>query len=212
MAVAGFSTKTPWEDLPAKVREVILHGSGKTAITMTYEDGLRSYKTSKPFEGVVPNMERRWRETDSDWVRDDLAKYQSNKACEACNGHRLKPEALAVKLDGLHISQVAEFSVAQAAAWFGALNGKLRKKEQEIAARILKEINERLGFLVNVGLDYLTLSRGSGTLSGGVRASAAGGHCPAGAGRSRARPAHRARRSDRSRSERRGGYAGFPRR
>jgi excinuclease ABC subunit A len=161
------STKTPWEDLPAKVREVILHGSGKTAITMTYEDGLRSYKTSKPFEGVVPNMERRWRETDSDWVRDDLAKYQSNKACEACNGHRLKPEALAVKLDGLHISQVAEFSVAQAAAWFGALNGKLRKKDQEIAARILKEINERLTFLVDVGLDYLTLSRGSASLSGG---------------------------------------------
>ncbi len=161
------STRTPWEDLPAKVREVILHGSGKTAITMTYEDGLRSYKTTKPFEGVVPNMERRWRETDSDWVRDDLGKYQSNKACEACGGHRLKPEALAVKLDRLHISQVAEFSVAQAAEWFGALNDKLRRKDQEIAERILKEINERLKFLVDVGLDYLTLSRGSASLSGG---------------------------------------------
>ncbi len=161
------STRTPWEDLPAKVRDVILHGSGKTAITMTYEDGLRSYKTTKPFEGVVPNMERRWRETDSDWVRDDLGKYQSNKACEACGGHRLKPEALAVKLDKLHISEVAEFSVAKAADWFAALNGKLRKKDQEIAARILKEINERLKFLVDVGLDYLTLSRGSASLSGG---------------------------------------------
>ncbi len=161
------STRTPWEDLPAKVREVVLHGSGKTAITMTYEDGLRSYKTTKPFEGVVPNMERRWRETDSDWVRDDLGKYQSNKACEACGGHRLKPEALAVKLDRLHISQVAKFSVAQAAEWFGALNDKLRRKDQEIAERILKEINERLKFLVDVGLDYLTLSRGSASLSGG---------------------------------------------
>ncbi len=161
------STRTPWEDLPAKVREVVLHGSGKTAITMTYEDGLRSYKTTKPFEGVVPNMERRWRETDSDWVRDDLGKYQSNKACEACGGHRLKPEALAVKLDRLHISQVAEFSVAQAAEWFGALNDKLRRKDQQIAERILKEINERLKFLVDVGLDYLTLSRGSASLSGG---------------------------------------------
>ncbi len=161
------STRTPWEDLPAKVREVVMHGSGKTAITMTYEDGLRSYKTTKPFEGVVPNMERRWRETDSDWVRDDLGKYQSNKACEACGGHRLKPEALAVKLDRLHISQVAKFSVAQAAEWFGALNDKLRRKDQEIAERILKEINERLKFLVDVGLDYLTLSRGSASLSGG---------------------------------------------
>ncbi|MEQ8356972.1 MAG: excinuclease ABC subunit UvrA [Kiloniellaceae bacterium] len=161
------STRTPWEDLKQSVRDVILYGSGKTAITMTYDDGLRSYKTSKPFEGVVPNMQRRWRETDSDWVRDDLSKYQSNKACEACGGYRLKPEALAVKLDRLHISEVTEFSVAKAADWFGALNGTLRPKEQEIASRILKEINDRLRFLVDVGLDYLTLSRGSASLSGG---------------------------------------------
>ncbi|MPZ11511.1 MAG: excinuclease ABC subunit UvrA [Kiloniellaceae bacterium] len=161
------STRTAWSELKPQVREIILYGSGTTAITMTYEDGLRSYKTSKPFEGVVPNMERRWRETDSDWVRDDLGKYQSNKACEVCEGYRLKPEALAVKLDGLHISQVAEFSVAQAVEWFTALNDKLRPQQQEIAARILKEINERLRFLVDVGLDYLTLSRGSGSLSGG---------------------------------------------
>jgi len=161
------STRTPWADLKATVRDTILYGSGKAEITMTYEDGLRKYKTSKPFEGVIPNMERRWRETDSDWIRDDLAKYQANKPCDVCHGHRLKPEALAVKLDGLHISEVADFSVAQAANWFGALNDKLRPKDQEIAARILKEINERLRFLVDVGLDYLTLSRGSGSLSGG---------------------------------------------
>ncbi|MEQ9607995.1 MAG: excinuclease ABC subunit UvrA [Kiloniellaceae bacterium] len=161
------STRTAWEDLKPQVRDTILYGSGKTAITMTYEDGLRSYKTAKSFEGVIPNMERRWRETDSDWVRDDLGKYQSNKACTVCNGHRLKPEALAVKLDKLHISEVAEFSVAQAAEWFAALNDKLKPKDQEIAARILKEINERLRFLVDVGLDYLTLSRGSASLSGG---------------------------------------------
>src|SRR3546814_16807436 len=114
-------------------------------------------------------MERRWRETDSDWIRDDLAKYQSNKACDVCNGHRLKPEALAVKLDGLHISQVAEFSVAHAAAWFSALNGKLRPKQQEIAARILQELNERQRFPVDVGIDYLTLSRGYGNVYGGER-------------------------------------------
>jgi len=161
------STRTPWNEQKKQVCDVVLFGSGKTAITMNYEDGLRSYKTTKPFEGVIPNMERRWRETDSDWVRDDLGKYQSNRACESCGGHRLKPEALAVKLDGLHISEVAELSVAQAAAWFGALNDKLRPKEQEIAERILKEINERLRFLVDVGLDYLTLSRGSASLSGG---------------------------------------------
>ncbi|WP_299617002.1 excinuclease ABC subunit UvrA [Pelagibius sp.] len=161
------STRTPWNELKKSVREAILYGSGKTAITMTYEDGLRSYKTTKPFEGVIPNMERRWRETDSDWVRDDLGKYQSNQACEACGGFRLKPEALAVKIDGLQVGEVAEFSVAQAAAWFSGLSKKLRPKQREIAARILKEINERLRFLVDVGLDYLTLSRGSATLSGG---------------------------------------------
>ncbi len=161
------STRTPWKELKKSVRDVILYGSGKTPITMAYEDGLRSYKTTKPFEGVIPNMERRWRETDSDWVRDDLSKYQSNQPCEACGGFRLKPEALAVKIDGLHISQVAEFSVAEAADWFSKLSKKLKPKQREIASRILKEINERLRFLMDVGLDYLTLSRGSASLSGG---------------------------------------------
>ena len=161
------STRTPWAELPAKVRTAILQGSGGTPITMRYDDGVRAYETSKPFEGVLPNMERRWRETESDWIRDDLARYQANKPCEACGGHRLKPEALAVKVDGRHVGEVAALSVAEAAAWFEGLSGRLRPQHREIAARILKEINERLRFLMDVGLEYLTLSRASGTLSGG---------------------------------------------
>ena len=163
----GISTATPWRDLPAKVRNAILYGSGGEAVTMAYDDGLRSYQTSKPYEGVVPNMERRWRETDSDWVREELAKYQSNKACEACNGYRLRPETLAVKINGLHIGQVTVFSVAKAAEWFEGLEPHLNAQQREIARRILKEVNERLRFLVDVGLEYLTLSRASATLSGG---------------------------------------------
>ncbi|MEJ1995782.1 MAG: excinuclease ABC subunit UvrA [Limibacillus sp.] len=161
------STTTPWKELPAEVRQSILYGTGSEPVTLRYDDGLRTYETNKPFEGIIPNMERRWRETDSDWVRDELNKYQANRPCETCNGHRLKPEALAVKVNGLHISEVAEFSIAAAAQWFRALPKKLTGKQQEIAERILKEINERLSFLEAVGLDYLTLSRASATLSGG---------------------------------------------
>jgi excinuclease ABC subunit A len=161
------SAGTRWCDLPEEVRQAILFGSGDEVVTFSYDDGLRSYETSKSFEGVVPNMERRWRETDSDWVRDELSRYQSDKACQACGGHRLKPEALAVKIDGRHIGQAAELSVAEAAAWFSGLADKLTDKQREIAQRILKEINERLRFLVDVGLEYLTLSRASATLSGG---------------------------------------------
>ena len=160
------STREPWKDLPEEVRQGILYGIA-TPVTLRYDDGLRSYETKKPFEGIIPNMERRWRETDSDWVRDELAKYQANRPCETCNGHRLKPEALAVKINGAHISETTEFSIAEAAAWFRALPSQLTKKQQEIAQRILKEINERLSFLEAVGLDYLTLSRASATLSGG---------------------------------------------
>ena len=163
----GVSTGTAWRDLPEKVRNTILNGSGKEPITMRYDDGLRTYETSKPFEGVLPNMARRWRETDSDWVREELSKYQATQACDACDGYRLKPEALAVKIAGLHIGEVSQFSVAEAARWFESLEEKLTPKQQEIAVRILKEINERLRFLVDVGLEYLTLSRGSATLSGG---------------------------------------------
>ncbi len=161
------STTTPWEELREDVRAAILYGSGETPIKFSYDDGVRKYSNTRPFEGVIPNMERRWRETDSSWVREELGRYQMATPCETCEGHRLKPEALAVKIDGLHISEVTAFSIARAAEWFAALDAKLTPKQREIARRILKEINERLGFLVNVGLEYLTLSRRSGTLSGG---------------------------------------------
>jgi len=161
------SSRTPWEELPVHVRKTILEGSDGEPITMRYDDGVRAYETTKPFEGVVPNMERRWRETDSDWIRDELSRYQANKACSACGGYRLKPEALAVKIDGRHVSEIAEYSIAESAHWFEGLAKRLRPQQREIAERILKEINERLRFLVDVGLEYLTLSRGSGTLSGG---------------------------------------------
>jgi excinuclease ABC subunit A len=162
-----FSLGVPWAELPKRIRDIILFGSGNEAVTLTFDDGTRSYKTTKPFEGVITNMDRRFRETDSSWVREELGRYQASSPCDACNGQRLKPEALAVKIDGLNIAQVTDFSIAQAAAWFGALNAKLTPKQQDIAYRILKEINERLGFLNSVGLDYLTLSRASATLSGG---------------------------------------------
>ena len=160
------STATPWRQLPEKVRKAILHGT-EEPVTMTFNDGLRSYTTTKPFEGIIPNMERRWKETDSTWVREELQRYQASSTCEVCEGHRLKPEALAVKVGGKHIGETALMSITAAAEWFKALSKKLKPQQQEIAARILKEINERLGFLVNVGLDYLTLGRASATLSGG---------------------------------------------
>ena len=161
------SIKTPWDDLPEHVRNGILFGTDGTAIKMSYDDGLRKYNTDKPFEGVIPNMDRRWRETDSAWVREELGRYQGVKACEVCEGQRLKPEALAVKIAGQTISAVADLSILDARGWFDTLEDSLSPKHREIAQRILKEIRERLGFLVNVGLDYLTLSRASGTLSGG---------------------------------------------
>ena len=163
----GVSMHEPWRELPEEVRGGILFGTGGAAVAMRYDDGLRSYETQKAFEGVVPNMERRWRETDSDWVRDEISRFQSSRPCEACGGNRLKPEALAVKIDALHIGEVARMSVGQSLAWFQTLAEKLKPKEREIAARILKEINERLDFLNDVGLTYLTLSRASATLSGG---------------------------------------------
>jgi excinuclease ABC subunit A len=158
---------TPWRDLPKKVRDVVLQGSGGEAIAMRYDDGIRQYQTTKPFEGVIPNLDRRWKETDSSWVREELERFQHEAKCETCGGARLKPEALAVKIGGLNVSQVTEFAIGEAVQWFLALDPKLTPKQREIAARILKEINERLGFLDNVGLSYLTLNRTSGTLSGG---------------------------------------------
>ncbi|MFZ9078286.1 MAG: excinuclease ABC subunit UvrA [Alphaproteobacteria bacterium] len=159
--------KTPFGELPKNVREAILFGSGEEVIPIKYDDGLRSYTVKKTFEGVVNNLERRWRETDSSWVREELSKFMSAAACATCKGKRLKPEALAVKIDMRDISEVTDFSVAKAKDWFLELPNSLSPKQLEIGERILKEINERLGFLVDVGLGYLTLSRGSGGLSGG---------------------------------------------
>ncbi|WP_120496501.1 excinuclease ABC subunit UvrA [Kiloniella sp. EL199] len=163
----GFALDLAWNDLPEKIKKLLLHGSGKEVIEMTYTDGNRSYQTKKPFEGIIPNMERRFRETDSDWVREELSKYQTKQPCQTCDGHRLKPEALAVKIGKKHIGEIAQLSIAEAEKWFNEIPEILSDKENEIAVRILKEINERLYFLVNVGLDYLTLSRSSATLSGG---------------------------------------------
>jgi excinuclease ABC subunit A len=157
----------PWKSLPEDFRNVILYGSGEDEITFTYDDGVRHYSTTKPFEGVITNIERRWRETESSWVREELSRFQSDQPCEACAGYRLKPQALAVKIDRLHIGQVADMSIREACHWFDTLPAKLTPKQNEIAERILKEIRERLNFLNDVGLDYLTLARASGTLSGG---------------------------------------------
>ena len=157
----------PWKSLPEDFRNVILYGSGEDEITFTYDDGVRHYSTAKPFEGVITNIERRWRETESSWVREELSRFQSDQPCEACAGNRLKPQALAVKIDRLHIGQVADMSIREACHWFATLPAKLTPKQNEIAERILKEIRERLNFLNDVGLDYLTLARASGTLSGG---------------------------------------------
>ena len=162
-----FSLDMPFSKLDPKVQSVILMGSGKEAVVMTYDDGLRSYRTQKPFEGIIPNLTRRYRETDSNWVREELDKFRANHPCDTCHGKRLKPESLAVKVENKDISDISSLSIADALAWFGALEKKLDPQRAEIATRILKEINERLGFLANVGLNYLNLSRNSGTLSGG---------------------------------------------
>ena len=162
-----FKATSKWADLDDMARDVILYGTGDEEILFLYNDGSRKFETVKPFEGVIPNLERRWRETDSSWVREDLARFQAITDCEACEGMRLKPEALSVKIDGLSISEATQMSIRNAGAWFNQLEKKLTKKEKEIAVRVLKEIRDRLLFLNNVGLDYLTLSRASGTLSGG---------------------------------------------
>ena len=161
------SMSKPWEQLPKYVQLALLYGSDEEDITFTYDDGLRTYKTSKPFEGVIGNIERRWNETDSEWVREELSRYQGAHPCEACSGYRLKPQALSVKIGGLHIGEVCDFSIKAANEWFADIPKTFTKKQSEIATRILKEIRERLQFLNDVGLDYLTLSRSSGTLSGG---------------------------------------------
>jgi len=161
------STHVAFKELPKKVQDAILNGSGNESIKMKYDDGAKAYTVDKPFEGVIPNLDRRYEETDSAWIQEELSRYLSSKPCEDCKGYRLKPESLAVKIDGKHVGQVTEFAIDEAARWFATLESKLTPQRREIAYRILKEINDRLGFLVNVGLEYLTLSRASGTLSGG---------------------------------------------
>ena len=161
------TTSAPWEDLPAKVRDAILNGTGEDPVAFTYKDGVRAYTVTKPFEGVLRNLQRRWQETDSVWVREELSRYQAEKPCAVCNGARLKPQALAVRVGGKNIAEASELSIRAASAWFGTVIDLLTPQRQEIARRILREICERLQFLVDVGLDYLTLSRGSATLSGG---------------------------------------------
>ena len=162
-----FTLDTKWKDLPKKTQDAILYGSSETEIRFSYDDGMRAYETKRPFEGVITNLERRYKETDSDWAREEIARYFTDVPCEACHGYRLKPEALCVKIADRHIGEISDLSVKAAAAWFGELPDKLSAKQNEIAGRILKEIRARLKFLVDVGLDYLTLARASGTLSGG---------------------------------------------
>jgi excinuclease ABC subunit A len=163
----GFSTTKPWSELPQSARDAILFGTGTEAVRMAYNDGLRAYEVKKPFEGVITNMERRWKETESDWAREEIGRFMSETPCAACNGFRLKPEALAVKIDMRHIGEISQLSVKDALAWVTALPSRLSHKQNEIAPRILKEIRDRLTFLLDVGLEYLTLARGSRTLSGG---------------------------------------------
>ena len=163
----GFDPKCTWEKLPKNIKELMLYGSKDQEIEFRYDEGGRVYNVSRTFEGVIPNMERRYRETDSSWIRDEFERYQNNRACGNCDGFRLKSEALAVKIGAEHIGQIVKYSISDALNWIKEINSSLTKQKKEIAAAIVKEIEERLGFLVNVGLNYLTLSRNSGTLSGG---------------------------------------------
>jgi excinuclease ABC subunit A len=163
----GFELETPWRDLPEEIHDIILNGTKGRPVTLRFIDGRKSYEVKKPFDGVIGNLNRRMLQTESTWMREELSKYQSAAPCEVCHGARLRPEPLAVKIAGEHISQATARSVRHALAWFSTLSEKLNPTQNEIARAILKEINERLGFLNNVGLDYIDLNRTSGTLSGG---------------------------------------------
>ncbi len=163
----AFDKNARWKDLSEKVQQVFLYGSGEEEIPFRYDEGGRVYQVTRSFEGVIPNMERRYRETDSAWIREEFERYQNNRPCGACEGFRLRPEALAVKIAGLHVGEVVRMSIREALAWCEGVPATLSVQKNEIARAILKEIRERLGFLNNVGLEYLTLSRNAGTLSGG---------------------------------------------
>lgn len=163
----GFKLTDKWQDLNEDAKKAVLYGTKGKEITFVYKDGSRSYETTKTFEGVIPNLQRRWKETDSNWSREEIERYMSATPCPSCGGYRLKPEALAVKVGGMHIGQLTEMSIRNSDQWFSTIDQQFNDKQNEIAARILKEIRERLRFLNDVGLDYLSLSRNSGTLSGG---------------------------------------------
>jgi len=163
----NFGLSTPFRELPEEVRNVILYGSGEECIKVEYDEGSRSVTVNKPFEGVIHNLSRRWRDTDSSWIREELEKYQDLTKCHVCNGHRLNPEALCVKVEDKNIGEAADLTISEAVEWFGSLDQRLDKTRNAIAERVLKELNKRLEFLNNVGLNYLTLNRESGTLSGG---------------------------------------------
>ena len=162
-----FRLDVSFEKLPLEVQHMLFYGSGKESVRFSYADGVRAYDVNKPFEGIIRNLERRYKETESEWAREEIGRFMSDTPCEACGGARLKPEAMAVKIDMQTIAAVTSLSVREAHAWFQALPARLDDKRNEIAKRILKEISDRLSFLVDVGLDYLSLSRASGTLSGG---------------------------------------------
>jgi excinuclease ABC subunit A len=162
-----FDRSIKWKDLPEEVQKVFLYGSGAEEILFRYDEGGRVYQVTRTFEGVIPNMERRYRETDSNWIREEFERYQNNRSCGKCGGYRLRAEALAVKISGLHAGQVVQMSIKEAFDWCQSVPIQLGKQKLAIAGPILKEIRERLGFLNNVGLEYLTLARNSGTLSGG---------------------------------------------
>ncbi|MEI7668701.1 MAG: excinuclease ABC subunit UvrA, partial [Pseudomonadota bacterium] len=162
-----FSINTPYKELAENFKKIILHGSGDEIVKITYNDGIRSFISNKPFEGVIPNMQRRLRETESENMREEFAKFQNITRCHACNGYRLNEEAACVKVAGIQIGEVFDYTIERSAKWFAELDAKLSKKHKQIAEKVLKEIRDRLGFLVNVGLEYLTLSREAGTLSGG---------------------------------------------
>ena len=162
-----FSLNDPWKKIPKKIQDIILYGSNDDEIKFSYDDGYGKYSSTKTFEGVITNLERKYLETESDWKREEISQYQSEKECSGCNGLRLKEEALCIKISKKNISEVTRLSIKEANQWFINLPKELNEKQNEIAQHVLKEINERLKFLVNVGLDYLNLSRASGTLSGG---------------------------------------------
>ena len=162
-----FNKNSRWKDLDPHIQQVFLYGSGDEEIPFRYDEGGRVYQVTRTFEGVIPNMERRYRETDSNWIREEFERYQNNRSCGTCGGYRLREEALAVKIAGVHVGQVVQMSIKEAFDWCNTVPEHLTNQKNEIAKAILKEIRERLGFLNNVGLEYLTLSRNAGTLSGG---------------------------------------------